>query len=94
MPITAELVKHGSKLSYEELKEKAHQLALDSSHTYEEIADQLNVSHDAVAKATTTAGPKFQQIQMRIVEFLSEYEVERYEHVEFRTWRKDSHKDE
>jgi hypothetical protein len=89
MPIAAEPVRHGSKLSYDELKEEAHQLARKAPDTYGEIADKLDVSENAVAKAVTTAGPKFQRLQMRIVELLSDYEVERREHVEFRTWRKD-----
>jgi predicted transcriptional regulator len=79
-------VRHGSKLTYEELQEHAHTLAREAKDTYAEIAEALGVSENAVAKAVTTAGPKFQQ--MRIIEHLSEYEVEREETVRFRTWRK------
>lgn len=82
-------VRHGSKLSYEELKAEAYELASRSMLTYAEIAAKLDVSENAVAKAVTRAGPKFQRLQMRIVELLSEYEVERQEHVVFRTWKKD-----
>lgn len=85
----ARLVRHGSKLSYGELKEEVYQLAREAPHTYAEIAGKLGVSENAVAKAVTTVGPKFQRLQMRIVELLSDYEVERQEKVEFRTWRKD-----
>jgi transposase-like protein len=85
----ARLVRHGSKLSYGELKEEVYQLAREAPHTYAEIAGKLGVSENAVAKAVTTVGPKFQRLQMRIVELLSKYEVERQEKVEFRTWRKD-----
>jgi predicted transcriptional regulator len=81
-------VRHGSKLTYEELQEHAHTLAREAGDTYAEIAEALGVSENAVAKAVTTAGPKFQQVQMRIIEHLSEYEVEREETVRFRTWRK------
>ena len=89
-PAAAEpLVRHGSKLTYEELCEEAHRLAKGSSLTYEEIADRLDVATVSVSKAVTQPGPKFQRLQMRIIEALSEYEVERREHVEFRTWRKD-----
>jgi hypothetical protein len=66
-------------LSYEELKDKAHQLAKDDRRTYREIAEELDVTEGAVAKAVTTAGPKFHQLQARIVEFLSDYTVERRE---------------
>ena len=94
VPIATEPVRHGSKLSYDELKEEAHRLARESPRTYGEIAGALDVSENAVAKAVTTAGPKFQRLQMQIVELLSDYEVERREHVEFRTWRKDRDRDE
>ena len=89
MPIAADPVRHGSKLSYEELKEEAHRLARKSSKTYAEIGDELDVSENAVAKAVTTAGAKFQKLQGRIVELLSEYSVEREVDVQFRTWRKE-----
>ena len=64
-----------SALTYEELKDKAHQLAKDGP-TYEEIAEELDVTKSAVAQAVTTAGPKFQRLQIRIVELLSDVEVE------------------
>ncbi|MCS3658566.1 orotate phosphoribosyltransferase-like protein [Salinibacter ruber] len=67
-----------SALTYEELKDKAHQLAKDGP-TYEEIAEELDVTKSAVAQAVTTAGPKFHRLQIRIVELLSDVEVERRE---------------
>ena len=86
-------MEHGSKLNYEEICEEAHRLVSRSSSTHKEIADELNVAAISVSKAVTEAGPKFQRLQMRIVELLSEYEVERREHVEFRIWRKDQSQD-
>jgi hypothetical protein len=94
MPTTAETVRHGSKLSYEELKDEAYRLANDSPRTYAEIAEDLDVTENAVAKAVTTAGPRYKRLQMRIVEVLSEYTVEREVNVQFRTWRKDRTRDE
>ena len=47
-----------------------------------------------MAKAVTTAGPRYKRLQMRIVEVLSEYTVEREVNVQFRTWRKDRTSDE
>ncbi|MCS3940305.1 hypothetical protein [Salinibacter ruber] len=67
-----------SALTYEELKDKAHQLAKDGP-TYEEIAEELDVTKSAVAQAVTTVGPKFHRLQIRIVELLSDVEVERRE---------------
>lgn len=94
MPTAADPVRHGSKLRYEELKDEAHRLARDSPKTYAEIAEELDVSENAVAKAVTTAGPKFQKLQGRIVELLSGYTVEREVDVRFRTWRKDRAEEE
>lgn len=82
-------MRHGAKLSYEELKDEAHRLAREAPDTYAEISEALDVSENAVAKAVTTPGPKFRKLQMRIVELLSDYTVEREVDVRFRTWRKD-----
>ena len=62
-------------LNYEELKGRAHKLAKDGP-TYEELAEELDVSRSAVAQAVTTVGPKFRRLQIRIVEHLSDCEVE------------------
>jgi DNA-binding transcriptional regulator LsrR (DeoR family) len=81
-------VRHGSKLGYQELQEEAHQALSASDWTQQEVADELGVTRTSVAKAVTQAGPKFQNLQMQIIETLTDYEVERREHVEFWTWRK------
>jgi len=81
-------VRHGSKLDYQELQEEAHQALSASDRTQQEVADELGVTRTSVAKAVTQAGPKFQQLQMQIIEALTEYNVERRESVVFRTWRK------
>ena len=65
----------GTELNHDDLREKAHELAKDGP-TYAEIAEALDVSENAVAKAVTVTGPKFQRLQARIVEPLSDYEVE------------------
>ena len=82
-------VRHGSKLTYDELQQEAHWALSESDWTQQELADKLGVTRTSVGKAVTQAGPKFQRLQMQILEALTEYEVERREHVEFRTWRKD-----
>jgi hypothetical protein len=69
----------GEEIGYRDLKRHAHQLAKDDRRTYREIAEELDVTEGAVAKAVTTAGPKFHQLQARIVELLSDYTVERRE---------------
>jgi hypothetical protein len=67
----------GETISYEELKDSAHQLAKNDPQTYAKIGEALGVTEGAVAKAVTTAGPKFRQLQIRIVELLSDVEVEK-----------------
>ncbi|MCS3662023.1 putative DNA-binding protein YlxM (UPF0122 family) [Salinibacter ruber] len=64
------------ELTHEELREEAHRLAKDDSRSYTEIAEEFDVTKNAVAKAVTTTGPKFQRLQIRIVEHLSDAEVE------------------
>jgi predicted DNA-binding protein (UPF0251 family) len=82
-------VRHGSKLTYDELQREAHRALSESDWTQEEIAVELGVTRTSVGKAVTQAGPKFQRLQMQIIETLTDYDVERREHVEFRTWRRD-----
>ena len=82
-------IRHGSKLTYEELQQEAHQALDASDYTQQEMADELGVTRAAVGKAVTKPGAKFQQLQMRILEALTGYKVERQETVRFRTWRKD-----
>ena len=70
-----DLMDAGTELNHDDLREKAHELAKDGP-TYAELAEELDVSENSVAKAVTTTGPKFQRLQARIVEHLSGYEVE------------------
>jgi transposase-like protein len=67
---------HKSKLSPEELKDEAYRLAQDSPLTYADIAEDLGVTENAVAKAVTMAGMRYKELQMRVVELLSGDEVE------------------
>jgi predicted XRE-type DNA-binding protein len=76
-------VKHGTNLDYEGLQREAKRTMDQSAYTQEAIAEQLGVARSSVAKAVTQVGPKFQQLQMRILEALTDFEVERREQVEF-----------
>jgi len=87
-------VRHGSKLSYEELQEQARTVLNESDWTQREIADELDVTRGSVAKAVTQSGPRYQQLQMRIIERLTDYRMEREETVRFRSVRKDKVDDE
>lgn len=82
-------MRHGSKLTYEELQKEARQLLKASDYTQGQMAKELGVTRTSIAKAVTTAGPKFQRLQMKIIETLTDYTVERRQEVYFRTWRTD-----
>jgi DNA-binding transcriptional regulator LsrR (DeoR family) len=83
-------VHHGARLDFEELQQTAHRLLKESDYTQQEMADRLDVSRISVARAVTEPGSKFQRLQMRIVEALTDYEVERFVQVEFRIWDNDA----
>ena len=76
-------MKHGTKLDYEDLQREAKRTLDESEYTQEVIAGELGVARTSVAKAVTQVGPKFQQLQMRILEALTNFEVERREQIEF-----------
>jgi len=76
-------VQHGTKLDYEGLQREAKRTLDQSDYTQAVIAEKLGVARTSVAKAVTQVGPKFQQLQMRILETLTDFEVERREQVEF-----------
>jgi predicted transcriptional regulator len=82
-------VRHGSKLSYDELQQEAREALQKSEYTQQEMADRLDVTRPSIAKAVTQPGPKFQRLQMRIIEALTEYNMVREETVRFRVSRKD-----
>lgn len=83
---------HGTKLDYEGLQREAKRTLDQSDYTQAAIAEKLGVARTSVAKAVTQVGPKFQQLQMRILETLTDFEVERREQVEF-VLREKSHAD-
>lgn len=76
-------MQHGTKLDYEGLQCEAKRTLDQSDYTQAAIAEKLGVARTSVAKAVTQVGPKFQQLQMRILETLTDFEVERREQVEF-----------
>lgn len=82
-------MRHGSKLSYDELQQEAREALQKSEYTQQEMADRLDVTRPSIAKAVTQPGPKFQRLQMRIIEALTEYNMVREETVRFRVSRKD-----
>ena len=82
-------VQHNQTFDFEQLMEEAGRLLRNADYTQRELADELGVTRGAVAKAVTKAGPKFQKLQSRIIEHLSDYTVRKEVDVTFRTLRKD-----
>lgn len=80
----------GTRLDYGSLRKTAKEVLDESEFTQQEIADELGVARTSIAKAVTQTGPKFQQLQMRILETITDCEVERQEHVEFVLREKDA----
>jgi len=76
-------VQYGTKLDYEGLQREAKRILDQSDYTQAALAEKLGVARTSVAKAVTQVGPKFQQLQMRILEALTKFKVERRENVEF-----------
>ena len=85
-------MQHGTKLDYEGLQREAKRTLDQSDYTQAAIAEKLGVARTSIAKAVTQVGPKFQQLQMRILDTLTDFEVERREQVEF-VLREKSHAD-
>lgn len=81
-------MQHGTKLDYEGLQREAKRTLDQSDYTQAAIAEKLGVARTSVAKAVTQVGPKFQQLQMRILEALTDFDVERREQVEFVLWER------
>ena len=70
-------MRDGAELNYEDLQEAAYRALDASDYTQQKLARELGVSRVALAKAVTQPGPKFQKLQMRVVETLTDYEVEK-----------------
>jgi len=89
MPTTQRpYLRDGRLLTHDELCELAHAELADSEYTQEELADELDVTRNAIARATTTPGARWQKLQQRIAEELTPYDFEREETVRFRAHRR------
>lgn len=82
-------IQHGSKLTLEKVQQWARFVLLESEYTQQEMADELGVTRVAIAKAATTPGRRYFRLQKRILEKLTDYELEKQEKVRIRPWRKD-----
>ncbi|MCS3616691.1 hypothetical protein [Salinibacter ruber] len=82
-------MRHRQTLTYDDLQSEARSRLRESDVTQAKMADWLDVNRTTIAKAVTQPGPKYQQLQMQVLEKLTGYEIEREEKVRFRVRRTD-----
>lgn len=81
-------MQHGQRLTYEGLRQAAYDALDDSDLTQEDMAKTLGVSRGSVASAVHTAGSRYKRLQIRILEALTNYEIEAERTVRFRPLRR------
>ena len=70
-------MRDGAELNYEDLQEAAYRALEASDYTQQELARELGVARTSLARAVTQPGTRYQQLQMRIIDTLTDYEVEK-----------------
>ena len=70
-------------VDYEGLRDRAAAALKASDYTQHQMAAELGVSRSGIAKAVTKTGARYQKLQIRLIETLTDQVVERVEHVEF-----------
>ena len=78
-------MRDGTELDFEELRAQAQAAIESAGRTQSEVAEALGVHRSAVSRALHTAGPKFQELQRRIIRLLTPYRINR--HVYFKAER-------
>ena len=79
-------MRDGTEMDFNALRAEAEQALEASGHTQSDVADALDVHRSAVSRALKTSGGKFQELQRRIIEHLTPYQIER--RVSFKAHRK------
>lgn len=59
------------ELNHQELQNLARWLTKGMSMAQKELAEELDVSPSTISRAVTTVGPKYQRIQLEIVELIT-----------------------
>ena len=65
------------RLDPEGLQARARRVVDESPYTQADVARELDVSRGSITQALNDASPRLEKLRCRIVELLSEYEVER-----------------
>ena len=79
-------MRDGTEVDFDGLRAEARAAVASSGHTQSDVADALGVHRSAVSRALKTSGAKFQELQRRIIEHLTPYQIER--RVTFKAHRK------
>ncbi len=69
-------MRHGQRLTEEDLRTEARQAIERSGLTQREVARRLDVSEQAISNAVRETGSKVAALQRRIVSLLTDYTVE------------------
>ena len=69
-------MRHGQRLTEEELRSEARQGIESSGLTQREVARRLDVSEQAISNAVRETGSKVAALQRRIVSLLTDYTIE------------------
>ena len=69
-------MRHGQRLSEEELRTEARQAIEHSGLTQREVARRLDVSEQAISNAVRETGTKVAALQRKVVSLLTDYTVE------------------
>jgi predicted transcriptional regulator len=79
------MIRDGTEMDYEQLRAEAAAAVTDAAETQREVAMALGVAESSVSRALKEPGPKFQELQTRIIERLTPYRIER--HITFKAHR-------
>lgn len=79
-------MRDGTEMDYQELLSEAAGAVEASGKSQSEIGREIGVTSGAMSRALSEPGPKFQELQRRIIQHLTPYQVERQ--VTFKARRK------
>jgi hypothetical protein len=69
-------MRDGTTLTFEDLRREAAAALDDADETQSAVAEALGVHRSSVSHARKIAGPRYAELQRRIVEHLTPYAVE------------------
>ena len=70
-------IRPGTEMTYQELRDRTRTVLGQSTHTQRALAERLGVAESSISRACTETGPKFQQLQCRILETLTGLRIEK-----------------